>query len=136
MPRLQNEAVEVVVGYDAGCAVADELAVDLHRLAREVGRRERDLLQNLLQHRRKSSGADILDPTVAGHGHIGHLLDPVRSELESYALGGQERLILTAERVLGADEDRLEVGLRKPRKLDPEREPALQLRNEVRRLHP
>src|SRR5262245_56012545 len=63
-PALEDVAREVLVSEDVGKSLVDVARVDRQILALQIGRRERNLFQQLLHHRVEAPGADVLRPLV------------------------------------------------------------------------
>jgi hypothetical protein len=109
-------------------------AVEVHGLARQVRGLEAGLLQHPLQHGLKPPRADVLDRRVGRHRRIGQGLDRIVGEGQGHVLGGQQGLVLTDQIGLRLGQDAFEVVARQGLQLDPDRQPALKLGQQVRRL--
>ena len=95
---------------------------------------EAHLLQQLLHHRLQPAGADVLDPAVDLVGELGDLGDRVVGEVQGDALGAHQRGVLLDQAGLGLDQDAGEVVAAERLQLDPDRQAALQLGQQVRGL--
>jgi len=115
-----------------------EPIANVSRVDRDVtalfGCAERDLVEDALEHRMESPRADVLGLLVDAHRDLRDLGDRIGGHVEVDAVGAQQRLVLTDQRVLGLGEDDLEVGRGQRVQLDPHRKASLQLRDEIRRL--
>ena len=112
----------------------DEGRIDDERLAAAVLGLEADVLEQLLHHRLQPPGADILDRLVHLGGDAGERLDAVVGEVDRHALGAEQRLILLGQAGAGRRQDADEILLRQRLQLDPDRQPALELGQQVRGL--
>ena len=109
----------------------DEGGVDDERLAAAVLGVEADVLEQLLHHRLEPPGADILDRFVDLGGDAGERLDAVVGEVDGHALGAEQRLILLGQAGAGRRQDADEILLRQRLQLDADRQPALELGQQV-----
>ena len=121
----------------SSCASAPRLysaarGVDRDRRPLAVGRVERHRLEQPLHHGVQAAGADVLGALVDVPGDLGDPADAIGGELDGDALG---RAAAPAYWVSasGSREDRSK-SLDQRRQLDPDREAALQLRDQVGRL--
>ena len=80
------------------------------------------------------AGADVLDRGVDRDGDVGQRVDGVIGETERQTLGAHERDHLLDQARLGLGEDAAEVGAGQRFQFDADRQPALQLGQQVRRL--
>ena len=78
-----------------GASIAD-------RPAAELGRVERHLVEQPLQHGVQPARADVLGPLVDERRELGDPLDGVGRELERHALGRHQRHVLLDQRALAA----------------------------------
>ena len=92
---------------------------------------EGDLLQDLLDDRVQPARPDVLGAGVDLGRQPGHLAQPVFGELEVHAFGRQQGGVLLGQRVLRLGQDRVEVFFGQTAQLDPDREAALQLGDQV-----
>src|SRR5580692_850480 len=88
---------------------------------------EAHLLEQALQDRVQTPGADILDRTVDLLGKAGDLLDRLGEEIELNPFGLQQRLVLSDEARLRLSQNTAQIGAVEAFQLDPDWEPALQL---------
>ena len=110
------------------------VGVDRDLLAGQIGRVERDLLQELLHDRVEPPGADVLGAVVHADRELRDRLHRVVRERQPHALRGQELHVLPDQGVAGLGQDADEILARQGVQLDPDREPALQLGDQIRRL--
>ena len=143
--RLERSKRETVLVYKMNrlksaflAEVADVLVhiggVDLDVVAAAVGRRERNLVEHALHHGVQPPRPDVLDRGIDRDRHVRDGVDRIRRELERHALGLHQRHVLLDQRGLGLGQDPAEIVARERAQLDPDRQPALQLRQQVRRL--
>src|SRR5882672_3900955 len=130
----QDVPRQVLVAGDVGEPLLHVLGVDDLLLAGHVGRVERDLLEQLLHDRVQAPGADVLRARVHFHRDLGDRLHRLRREPESHLLRLQELHVLRDQGVprLGKNAD--EIVARQGVQLDPDREPPLELGDQIRRL--
>ena len=74
------------------------------------------------------------DRAVHRHGRVGQGVDGVVGEGQGHALGGHQRLVLADQVGLGLGQDAAEVVAGQRLQLDPDRQPPLQLGQQVRGL--
>src|ERR1700729_3887827 len=128
--RLKNVPGQVGVRHNVGEPLAHVGAVDDHGAGR-LGGIEADVLQYALEHGMEPAGADIFGLLVHRHGEGRELLDCVLAEFERHAIGGKQCLVLLHERILRLRQNRLEIFGREGIELDPNRQPSLQLGNQI-----
>src|SRR5262249_58621197 len=133
-PSLKDVPRQVLIAGDVAQALAHVGRVDGQLLARQIGRVERDLLEELLHHRVQAPGADVLRAGVHLHRDLCDRLHRLRSEPEAYLLRLQELHVLRDQGVprLGKNAD--EIVPRQGVEVDADREAALELWDQVRRL--
>src|SRR5213594_21635 len=131
---LQNVAPQVLVLDDRAEPLAHARGVEDDVLGGVVRELEQELLEQRRHHGVEPARADVLHLLVRLCRDAGDLLDPVRGELELGPLRRAQRGVLPRERVLGLGEDAHEVLLGERLQLDADREPALQLGDQVRGL--
>ena len=122
---------QIGVAGDVGELGLDIGGVDDDRVAPALLGLEADVLEQLLQHGREPAGADILDLAVHLGGDPGDRADAVLGELDLDAFGGDQRAILLGQAGPGVGEDADEILLGQRLQLDPDRQPALQLGEQV-----
>ena len=91
----------------------------------------RDVLQQSFHDRVEAPRADVLLPLVDRERDLGEPRDAVGPEVEMDLLGVEQRLVLADETGVGGGQDLLEIGDRQRGQLDADREPALQLGDEI-----
>src|SRR6185503_14550621 len=131
---LKDVLAEIGVLGERADALLHIRGVDVDRCAGAVARREADLLQQPLHYRMQAPGADILDRAVDIGGKRGECIDCVLAESERHLLGLHQGLVLLDEACFRLDQDTAEVVARERVQLDADRQAALQLGQEVRRL--
>ena len=99
-----------------------------------VGGIEADVLEHALEDRVQPAGADVLGRPVDLEGQVGHGFDGVAGEFERDSLGAEQGLVLAEQRGPRLAEDPGEVVAGQVVHLDADREPALELGHQVRRL--
>src|SRR6266481_858500 len=129
---LKDEAGKVLIFEDRGQVGAHVVGVDLDLLAAHLRRGEGDLFQELLHHRVEPPGSDVLGALVDRGGDLGHLLDRVLSERQRHALGLQQLHVLANKGVFGFAQNADKIAPRQGLELDPDREAALELGDEIR----
>ena len=95
---------------------------------------EADVLEQFLEHRLQPARADILDLGVHLGGDAGERPDAVFGEDDLDPLGGEQGAILLGEAGAGVGEDADEILLGERLQLDPDRQAALELGEQVRGL--
>src|SRR5437867_2536271 len=130
----QDVPREVLVAGELAQARVHVAGVDRELLARQVGRVERDLVQELLHDRVEAPGPDVLGRRVHPHGDLGDGVDRIRREGQRHALRAKQLDVLANQRVPRFRQDADEILARQGVKLDTDGEAALQLRDEVRGL--
>ena len=131
---LQNKPAQIRVLGEIADVLLHIGGVDLHRLAGAVGGAERNLVEHALHHGLQPPRADVLDAGVHQHGDVGDGVDGVLGEFERDALGRHQRDVLLDQRRLGVGQDAAQVVAGQRVELDPDRQPALQFRQQVGRL--
>src|SRR5581483_2333787 len=131
---LQNKAAEIVVLDQIRHARPDIGRIHAHVPVRQLRRIEQDLLEQPLHDREEPTRADVLTAFVHRGRRRGDLVQRVRTDLEYDALGLEQRAVLGHERAARLRQDPDEVRFRQRLELNADRKPALQLRNQVRRL--
>ena len=99
-----------------------------------IAGRERHVLEQLFDHRVEATRADVLGFLVHRERDFREAPDAVVGEFDFHFLGAQQRLVLPGQAGIGAGQDALEIGDRQRFQFDPDREAALQLRDQVGRL--
>src|SRR5260370_10545248 len=130
----QDVSRKVRVPPDVGEPLSDVLRVDRELLARQVRGVERDIFQELLHHRVQAPRADVLRALVHAHGNLGDGLHRLRQDVERDAFRLQQLHVLPHQRVPRLGQDADEILPRQGLELHADREPALELGNQVRRL--
>ncbi len=103
-------------------------------LSGELGRVERHLVEQPLHDRVQPARADVLGPLVDEGRELGDRRDAFVGERQVDAFGRHQRHVLLDQRAPRLGEDAHELGLAERVELDADREAALQLRNQIRRL--
>ena len=89
------------------------------------------VFQQFFQHGVQAAGADVFGFLVHLESDFGQAGDAVGGEIELYAVGGQQGLVLLGEAGIGAGEDGLEVFHGEAVQFHADGEAALQLGNQV-----
>ncbi len=105
--------------------------IDDERRPGLVGGLEADVLEQPLEDGVKPARADILESTVYVGGEIGDRLDRVRREIERHLLGLEQGLVLLDQARLGFGQYADEIVAVERLELDADRQPALQLGQQV-----
>ena len=111
---------------------ADVVGVDRDRFVLAVGGRERDFVQQFFHYGVEPPRPEVLDVRVHLGSEARQLVDGLFRELERHAFGSHERRVLFDEAVLRLPEDAPEIFLGERLQLDPDGQPALQLRRAAR----
>src|SRR3989344_3242877 len=127
----QDVPAEILVFDHVGQVLFHVGGVDDHLLLLQLGRLERHGVQEPLHHGEEPAGADVLGPVVRHHRDRRDLLDRVGREREVHALGREHRDVLADQRVFRLGQDPDEVLLGQRFELHAQREPPLQLGNQV-----
>src|ERR1700719_2320259 len=128
----EDVPAEVLILYDVGKLFRDVRAVHLHIFLLQVGRLEGNFVQHLFKDRVKASGADVFRLLVDHDGVAGEGGDGVVAEIQLYAFRVQQRDVLLDEGILRFRENAHKIALGERREFDADRQPALQLRDQVR----
>src|SRR5690606_16981093 len=120
--RILHQLAQVLV--HVGTVDGDRLAVAIRRLIAEG-------IEQALEHGMQAAGADVLLALVHLRGDLGKAFDRIRGEFEPDPFGGQQFHVLAGQRGLRLGEDADEVVLAQRGQLYPDREAALQLRDQV-----
>src|ERR1700733_6373069 len=108
--------------------------VDPDGLAVAVRRDERNLVEHALHHGLQPPRADILYRRVDGDRDVGERVDRLRGDVERHAFGLHQRDILLDQRRFRLGQDAAHVVAGQRLQLNADRQPALQLRQQVGRL--
>src|SRR5690606_20710542 len=127
----EDVAAEVLVLDDALELLPHQGRV--HDEVPELGAEGR-VLQDGLEDRVQAPRPDVLDLAVHALGVLGDRVDAGLLEAHPRAVDGEQRLVLLREGVLRLGEDAPQVALRELLELDADREPPLQLGDQVARL--
>ena len=114
--------------------LADVPGVDRDARAAPVAGVEADFLQQAFHHGVKPPRADILDRRVDFGGEARQLVDRVVREVQLDFLGLQQRLVLLDQAGFRLGQDAAEILPCQGLQLDPDRQTALKLGQQVRRL--
>ena len=99
-----------------------------------IGRFIRQRFEQAFQHRVQAAGADVLGAFVHLVSDFGDPAHAAGVEVQRHAFGRQQRFVLRAQRGIGLGEDANEVLDLERIQFDADREAALQLGNQIRRL--
>src|SRR6266849_4479943 len=130
----QDVPREILVAGDLGEPMVDVPGVDGQLLAPHGGRVERDLLEEFFHDRIQTPGADVLGARIHAHRDLRDRLHCLRHEPEDDLLRLQELHVLRDQSIPRFGKNADEIVARQGVELDSDREAALQLRDQVRRL--
>src|SRR5262249_42908537 len=131
---LEDIPREILVLEHLGQPCVHICRIDSQLLAPQLGSLERHVFQELLHHRIQTARPDVLGPLVDGGGDLRDGVHGVRREREDHALRLQQLDVLPHQGVLGFAQNADKILARQGLELDPDREPPLQLRDQVRGL--
>src|SRR5439155_2993912 len=108
--------------------------VNLHVLLLEVGRFERDFVQNFFEDGVEAASANVFGLLVHVGGKAGDSRDCVLGDVELDAFSLQQRDVLLDERILRLGQDANKIFFLQGLQFDANGQAALKLRDQVRRL--
>src|SRR5947208_11122372 len=132
--ELQDVAAQILVLDDVRKLLGNVGGVNLHVFLLEVGRFERDFVQNFFEDGVEAASANVFGLLVHVGGKAGDGGDGVFCDVELDALGFQQRDVLLDERILGFGQDANKIFFLQGLQFDANGQPALKFRDQVRRL--
>ena len=103
--ELQDVAAQILVLDDVRKLLGNVGGVNLHVFLLEVGRFERDFVQNFFEDGVEAAGADVFCLLIHVSGKAGDSGDSVFRDVKLDAFGFQQRDVLLDERILGLGQD-------------------------------
>src|ERR1044072_933118 len=131
---LENVTAEILILDRVFEHALNVGSVDRLLLGLEVGTFETDLVEKSFDDRVQAPRADVFRFLVHASREVCNRIDRVWLELELDSFGFHQCLVLPDERVLGLDQDALEIIDGQRLELDANREASLKFRNQIRRL--
>ena len=108
--------------------------IDPEGLAGAIGCGETDLFQQSFEHRMQAARTDVFHRGVDLRRQVGDRRHRIVGEFQGHILGRQQRLVLTDQAHLRLRQDAHKVIAREGLEFHTNRQAALQLRQQVRRL--
>src|SRR5256885_1445606 len=132
--ELQDVAAQILVLDDVRELPGDVGSINLDVLLLEVGRFERDFVQNLFEDGVEAAGADIFGLLVHAGGEAGDGSDRVFGDVELDTFGLQERDVLLDERILRVGQNTNKIFYLERMQLDANGKAPLELGDQIGRL--
>src|SRR6266566_386496 len=132
--ELQDVAAQILVLDDVRELLGDVGGVNLHVLLFEVGRFERDFVQNFFEDGVEAAGADIFGLLVHAGGEAGDGGDRVFGDVELDTFGLQERDVLLDERIFRLGQNTNKIFFLERMQLDANGKAPLKLGDQIGRL--
>src|SRR6202158_1013308 len=130
----EDVAAQILVLDDVRELLRDVGAVNLHVFLLEVGRFERDFVQNFFEDGVEAAGADVFGLLVHAGGEAGDGGDGVFGDVELDAFGLQQRDVLLDERILRLGQNANKIFFLQRLQLDANGQAALKLGDQIGRL--
>src|SRR5467141_3924278 len=132
--ELQDVAAQILVLDDVRELFGDVGGVNLHVFLLEVGRFERDFVENFFEDGVQAAGADVFGLFVHAGGEAGDRGNGIFGNVEFDAFGLQERYVLLDERILRLGQNANKIFFLQRLQFDANGEAALKLGDQVGRL--
>src|SRR2546425_2234839 len=130
----EDIAAEILVLDDVRELLGDVGGINLHVFLLEVGRFERDFVQNFFEDGVQAAGADVFGLFVHAGGEAGDGGDRVFGDVELDAFGLQERDVLLDQRILRLGQNANKILFLERLQLNANGKAALKLGDQIGRL--
>src|SRR5467141_2735930 len=130
----QDVAAQILVLDDIRELLGHVGAVNLHVFLLEVGRFERDFVENFFEDGVQAAGADVFGLLVDAGGEAGNGGDGIFGDVELDAFGFQQRHVLFDQRILRLGQNANKIFFLQRLQLDANGQAALELGDQVGRL--
>src|SRR5467141_2240177 len=130
----QDVAAQILVLDDVRELLGDVGGVNLHVFLFEIGRFERDFVENFFEDGVQAAGADVFGLLIDAGGEAGNGGDGIFGDVELDAFGFQQRHVLLDQRILRLGQNANKIFFLQRLQLDANGKTALKLGDQIGRL--